>query len=188
MSTCFKPQTPPSLPSPPAFSPIAVRRWGPCPGLASFPFLTWQGGPPERLCVSSARLCTCARGSARPLKLCASASEARLPSPGTPPQGGAEVGWAHLPGSSPLLFQIRTGTGEPRLAGWLSEVGELGTTPPHPPHRDAPSQVTRAAHNMVALGHAGAVAGGWGGACLDLGPAPGSWLDTERTFKKIERI
>lgn len=173
MSTCFKPQTPPSLPSPPAFSPIAVRRWGPCPGLASFPFLTWQGGPPERLCVSSARLCTCARGSARPLKLCASASEARLPSPGTPPQGGAEVGWAHLPGSSPLLFQIRTGTGEPRLAGWLSEVGELGTTPPHPP---AQGRALAGDPRRTQHGRLGACWGGGRGVGGGLpGPRPGPW-------------
>lgn len=78
-----------------------------------------------------------------------------LPPPGTPPQGRAEVGLAHLPDSSPLLFQVWTGTGEPRLA----EMGKLGTSS---------SKVTGTAHIIIALGHAG------GGRCLP-GPRPGPW-------------
>lgn len=147
------------LPPTPAFlPPYCCKKMGSLPrsGLCPLPDVAGLA-PREPLCLLSLSVYLRARIRMAVGAVCTSASEAHLPSPGTPPQGGAEVGCAHLPGSSPLLFQIRTGTGEPRLAGWLSEVGELGMTPAH---RDTPSQVTRAAHNMVALGHAGAVAGG----------------------------
>lgn len=121
------------LPSPPSFSPVAVSRGGPCPVWPLSPSWHGRAGPhsasvPLQLVSVSVRI---RPGVPSSVRVCVRLQvRLSLPSPGTALRAEPEVGLVHLPGSSPLLFQVRAGTGEPRLVGPPSEVGEVGTGPP----------------------------------------------------------
>lgn len=86
------------------------------------------------------------------VRLFAGEAQSSLPRDRPPPQPprSASVGLAHRPNSSPLLFQARAGTGEPRLAGLPSEVGEGGRSPER--RVLCFSQVTGTAPNTAARG------------------------------------
>ena len=113
----FQAPNSPLPPSPPSFSPIAVRRGGgPRPRLASFPFLTRPGWPTERLCVScslSIYLCAYHTGVPSRVRVCRRGSV-------YPPQGlplRAVPQWARHTCQALPYFCSRLGLGQVN-PGW----------------------------------------------------------------------